>query len=53
MTQAIHHARSAKQIHQRRQHRAARGPARGLATGLALSTILWLTAFVLWLQFGA
>jgi hypothetical protein len=52
MTQTIHHATVAQQVHQR-QHQAARGPARGLATGLVLSTILWPTALVLWLQFGA
>ncbi|WP_294645436.1 hypothetical protein [uncultured Aureimonas sp.] len=54
MAQAIRHIEQVRTVRRRRQDRPdSLAAARGLATGLVLSTILWLSALVLWLHVGA
>ncbi|MBB3938366.1 hypothetical protein SAMN05216566_13030 [Aureimonas phyllosphaerae] len=52
MAHAVQHANISRKTLARRQYQSAQSPARGLAVGLTLSTILWLIALVAWLHFG-
>lgn len=52
MAYAIQHAKFTGKALKRRRYRAAQSPARGMVFGLVVSTILWLTSFVIWLHYS-